>query len=423
MPKPINKGTKRAKPLEDSGSDSEPRGKNDFLGFDNSARYGDIPEYVRFVYIMVEGVADIRKINFGLYKSINNYCGEVKSAKFTNRNSLLVETVDRAQFLKLIKMKSIINNLYQVKIEPALNIGTTKGTIYAPDLFDIPDNELNDLIKESNHSVIEISRMFKGPQKAKTPLLKLTFGNSKLPEEIKIGFINYRTSPFYPNPMICKKCKKFGHSSANCRGNIVCGTCAEDHLDELCPEQNIKCPNCSGDHSAFDRKCPMYLKEKNIMKTKVDLNISFPEARKIHQNPSYSTIVGKPVEPTITQDIKKQIAETVKSTVVELIKDVQNDPTLDKDQALKLILEKINPTLPESTKPSIHTILKARDGKPRSNEHVTKSPARISKSKQTNPEPNQTRASSSTPTVPSPCRCSKSNPKRHNDVQNSPMEH
>jgi len=422
MPKTISKGTKRAKPLEESGSDSETRGKDDFIGFEDTISTGKIPDYVRYVYIMVEGVADIRKINFGLYKSINVFCGEVKSAKFTSRNSLLVETFDRSQLNKLMTMKSIINDLYKVNIEPALNIGTTKGTIYAPELFDTSDLEINELMKQSNQSIIAVERMFKGAQKVKTPLLKLTFGTERLPDEIKIGFINFKINPYYPNPMICKKCKKYGHTTSNCRGNILCGKCAEDHLDELCPNNDLKCSNCGGDHSAYDRQCPTYLKEKSIMKTKVDLNISFPEARKIHQAPSYSSIINQSVEPKLTQNMKNQIVDTVKSTVVELIKDVKNNPSLDKDQALDLLLEKINTKAPGTASPPTQILLKTVNVKTRAGEPLAKSSAGLPKTKQTNSEPIQARAGSSKTTNPTSLKCAKNNPKP-NVIQDSPMEH
>lgn len=44
----------------------------------------------------------------------------------------------------------------------------------------------------------------------------------------------------------------------------------------------MKCPNCSGPHSAFSRACPSFKKEKEIIQLKVTENLTFPQARLKH---------------------------------------------------------------------------------------------------------------------------------------------
>ena len=238
MPKGIAMGTKRRKGT--SSSDEEPA---TFIGFQNE-NPNPIPGYVKFVYISVVGVTDIRKLNMGLYKSITSWCGDVKSARYTNRNSLLVETMDRKQLNQLVQMKSIINGMYQVRIEPALQIGTTTGIIYAPDLMDMNEIELLELVQEKNDKAITIKRINKGPEKIKTPLLKITFGQESLPVEVRIGYLQFKVNPYYPNPLRCFNCKRFGHTNANCRNTYSCNHCTENHPDSECINQNPKCINC-----------------------------------------------------------------------------------------------------------------------------------------------------------------------------------
>lgn len=75
---------------------------------------------------------------------------------------------------------------------------------------------------------------------------------------------------YYPEPLRCTKCQRFGHLT-KCRFRPCCGVCSELHLTEICL-QNIrdgkkptaKCPNCSQGHHAWNLKCPERKKRLNI---------------------------------------------------------------------------------------------------------------------------------------------------------------
>ncbi|KAK9884709.1 hypothetical protein WA026_007554 [Henosepilachna vigintioctopunctata] len=62
-----------------------------------------------------------------------------------------------------------------------------------------------------------------------------------------------------PTPIqkYCSTCSKSGHDRTECRDKPTCASCGESHKNTLCPKlKNPTCPNCKGDHPAWDLKCP-----------------------------------------------------------------------------------------------------------------------------------------------------------------------
>jgi hypothetical protein len=62
-------------------------------------------------------------------------------------------------------------------------------------------------------------------------------------------------------PLQCRNCYCFGHSTKNCTAKISCKQCNSTNCkipeDQTCPEK--RCINCRGDHYSFERnKCPVY---------------------------------------------------------------------------------------------------------------------------------------------------------------------
>jgi len=49
-----------------------------------------------------------------------------------------------------------------------------------------------------------------------------------------------------------------------------------------------KCVNCKGNHAAFSKECPSWLKEKKVQQVKIHSGVSFVEARNMVQSMSAS---------------------------------------------------------------------------------------------------------------------------------------
>ncbi|VDI62158.1 Hypothetical predicted protein [Mytilus galloprovincialis] len=75
---------------------------------------------------------------------------------------------------------------------------------------------------------------------------------------------------------------KFGHGSKQCRSTQRCFKCSDEgHEGTNCNSESSKCVNCGESNFSSSRDCPVYLKEKNIIKIKTERNISYPEAKQI----------------------------------------------------------------------------------------------------------------------------------------------
>lgn len=58
---------------------------------------------------------------------------------------------------------------------------------------------------------------------------------------------------------ICHNCQVWGHSKSHCRHPSRCVKCGDNHITNECvkpKEDNAKCANCGGDHTANFRGCP-----------------------------------------------------------------------------------------------------------------------------------------------------------------------
>ena len=137
----------------------------------------------------------------------------------------------------------------------------------------------------------------------------LTFNQVDTPRDVKVGFVRVRVRPYIPSPMRCFKCLKFGHTKEFCRNKETCGKCAAtDHTGADCTAEIKKCINCNSNqtpHSAFDKACPAFLKEKEIVSIKFTERVTFREAREKydanHPQRSYASVT-KEALPTRSGD-------------------------------------------------------------------------------------------------------------------------
>ncbi|XP_065087289.1 uncharacterized protein LOC135709017 [Ochlerotatus camptorhynchus] len=140
---------------------------------------------------------------------------------------------------------------------------------------------LRGLISQGVIRIQRITRRENG-RPVNTSALLLTFNRCNYPSQVKIGVLRVSTRPYYPNPLLCYGCVRYGHPRARCPGPKRCLNCSAEHeLSEGAEcEAAAHCINCGGPHRPNNRQCPVYKKEVDVIRMKVDKNLTYPEARK-----------------------------------------------------------------------------------------------------------------------------------------------
>lgn len=85
--------------------------------------------------------------------------------------------------------------------------------------------------------------------------------------------------------MRCWNCLKFSHTKNFCSDPKLCSNCGLDfHITEDFEECDApkSCVNCNGSHSSLDRRCPVYLTQKEINTIMVNNKTSHREAKRIY---------------------------------------------------------------------------------------------------------------------------------------------
>lgn len=217
--------------------------------------------------------------------------GLVTAVKEARGTKYVLRTSSKNAFDRLLQMNELIDGT-PIEVIPHPSMNFSKGVVYDVDTIEMKENEIQDNL--SNQNVVNVRRITKrnGTDTVNTPLVVLTFNEQCPPAYVYYGLIRLPVRRYYPSPLQCYGCAKFGHSRKNCQENI-CLNCSTNH--EITTEnpctQPIYCRNCEqrNDHGPTDKRCPVYKEEMAIIKFKIDQNITFGEARAELKNRRKST--------------------------------------------------------------------------------------------------------------------------------------
>lgn len=271
---------------------------------------------------------------FLLNKHVTNYCGDVKRAKLMKNGSLFVECKSEQQAEKLLTLKKLEKQLNVEAIEhETLNISKCVFNCY--ELKHIETEVILNELQKTDGKLMKIQRFSKkkNGKKVETNTFLLTYKGPNPPTEVKVGFNLIKTRMFYPSPLRCYNCLDFGHFAKNCKRVKVCAKCSEPFHDGNCSGE-IKCAVCKKAHHTLSEKCEQKANQLLIIKTKVDNNIDYHEAKIKVENfkrAEYAEVVKKNNEPNTDEDYKLQI-EALKIAVHSLQEDNKKMKTAAQSQ-------------------------------------------------------------------------------------------
>lgn len=210
------------------------------------------------------------------------------------RNRIRIQ-VDSASAANKLVSNSVFENNDLVAYIPT-HLTEKKGVIRGIDTSYLEDELLN--IIQSDVPVKSIKRMFrKNPQtneRVPRQMVVITFKGLEIPQFIYINKIRFPVDVYYSPVLMCYNCLRYGHTSTLCRGNKKCSNCGEEiNNNQQCNNCKSFCVYCqSENHATTDRSCPAYLKQKRTKEAMAHLNISFVEAEKVVDTPSYASLTS-----------------------------------------------------------------------------------------------------------------------------------
>lgn len=153
----------------------------------------------------------------------------------------------------------------------------------------IPTDTTIEELQQSIVSSVKVHSIRRLQKKAENklipiPVIEVKFFGSTLPDFVFFYNLRCRVEPSIRNPIQCFNCLRFNHTATQCRGQVRCSKCGENHKVEDCTVQTseYKCAQCQGNHQATDRICPSYIQQRQIKRIMAFENLSYRDA-KLHQ--------------------------------------------------------------------------------------------------------------------------------------------
>ena len=270
---------------------------------------------------------------------------EPKNVKTLRNGTLLVQVTTKAKSDALLKMT--LFDKTKIKSYPHQTLNSSKGVVRCRQLSLCTLDEIKSNLKQQGVSDVRRISIKRNDQIINTNTYIFTFDTPTIPTELKIGYNIAKVEVYVPNPLRCFGCQRFGHHEDKCNNKPTCRKCGmydSDHSEYNCA-RDVRCSNCQGQHTADSKDCPVWQREKEIMRVKYTQNISFPEARKIVQpsTQSYASVTKKsgqlkenhlPTASVITMldIISKLKPEDVPSAIADLKASLSESESLSPSQ-------------------------------------------------------------------------------------------
>ena len=234
-------------------------------------------EWPRFLYI---GTPDGERLcipQYAMSKAIQGIATKAERVTRLKCGDYIVQVAKTAS-KALLETKQMAGTNVSVTAHRSLN--TSKGVIRSIIFRDSTNEDIQNELE--NQGVVKARRILRreGKHLLPTNIIVLTFRLFTRPPHINVDGETVYVGPYFPKPIRCYRCQKFGHSTRGCKNKAKCAICGkEDHTISSCTTDVAACANCKGDHTAFSPLCPIWIKEQLIIKTKTRLGITSKEAR------------------------------------------------------------------------------------------------------------------------------------------------
>ncbi|XP_047025512.1 uncharacterized protein LOC124634132 [Helicoverpa zea] len=112
-------------------------------------------------------------------------------------------------------------------------------------------------------SIIRLKRLNNEGNWIESETIRICFKGPTLPPYVYGYGCRFKVEPYTFPVSQCSGCWKYGHIRKYCPlKKVLCPKCGQNHTN--CEIKVFKCLNCRGPHLAFDKTCPVFLKEKEL---------------------------------------------------------------------------------------------------------------------------------------------------------------
>jgi len=256
-----------------------------------------------------------------------------------SKDSIRINCRDESQKKKFDQLSNLMGIDVSVSEHLSLNRASLDLENYEKVIIFGVNTEITDEEIKSETKAISVKRLFKksetGTGRIETESVILTYVTDP-PKTVQIGFQSYKTKTFIPLPTRCWRCQRFGHAESTCRGKVTCPRCAENHKFENCPlatnekeatgsnadhNASLLCVNCGQQHSAAYRRCPEFIKSKEIAKIKTIFKLTYSQATKkmkedqetipkLQPEPYPPSLKSRQIQPIITAQTTHSIYDS-----------------------------------------------------------------------------------------------------------------
>ncbi|XP_022832010.1 uncharacterized protein LOC111360340 [Spodoptera litura] len=222
-------------------------------------------------------------------------CENIKNVtriKYKSVNKVLIQFQEKEDATKLMECQKFKDMGWRCQLlnEMTLSYGVVKGV----DL-ELKENDIMDIL-ECSTEIVSVKRLRRFNSENKwidCESIRVCFRSNNLPSHIYAYDCRLKVDPYVFPVTQCSGCWQFGHVLKYCpTKKKICPKCGGNHAN--CDISNISCLNCKGNHFVLDKKCPLYLKEKDIRNIMSTEQVPYRKALQL--------LLGKQQETTISQN-------------------------------------------------------------------------------------------------------------------------
>ncbi|XP_055584731.1 uncharacterized protein LOC129737594 [Uranotaenia lowii] len=225
-------------------------------------------EEIIFLRLKPNSPSKLPKNPFIISTSVEQLVGKIEGVNpIDGGSNFLLKVRNPTQAAKLMKLIRLTDGTpFTIEQHPTLDSCHCVVTCNSVD--GLSDEKLQKSLADQGVTNVFLRKT--GQKTTPTNSMVLTLQGSVLPPYIYFGFHRVATRPYYPRPLMCYRCERFGHSKNRCPNTPICINCGESspHDESTNPPH---CANCGGNHSAMNRSCPLFKQEQSIVRLKVDI--------------------------------------------------------------------------------------------------------------------------------------------------------